>query len=135
MNRTVKRTTTIETKTELRISAADIIAAFKLPEGTILTVAVPSWSSGEDLEIDGREQAIVATSKTVEEKEDRMKDCDIREATHVKVRGRYEKIVTKHGVHKDGRLAKPSEGGFWVTTETGENVSMWSAQRYGKETE
>lgn len=72
MNRTIKRTTTIETKTELRISAADIIAAFKLPEGTILTVRVPGggdWSN-EDLEIDGGDQAIVATSKTVEEKEE-----------------------------------------------------------------
>lgn len=59
MNRTIKRTTTIETKTELRISAADIIAAFKLPEGTILTVRVPGggdWSN-EDLEIDGGDQA------------------------------------------------------------------------------
>lgn len=61
-----------------------------------------------------------------------MEDCDVREATHVKVDGRYERIVSKHGVRKDGSLARPSEGGFSVTTESGRTVSMWQAQRYGK---
>lgn len=62
-----------------------------------------------------------------------MKDCNVTEATHVKVNGHYEKIVAKHGVRSDGSLAKPSEGGFSVTTESGQTVSMWRAQRYGKE--
>jgi hypothetical protein len=61
-----------------------------------------------------------------------MKDCDVHEATHVKVGGRYEKIVEKHGVRTDGSLARPSEGGFSVTTDSGRTVSMWQAQRYGK---
>ena len=62
-----------------------------------------------------------------------MKDCSVVEATHVKVNGRYEKIVAKHGIGPNGSLAKPSEGGFSVTTESGQTVSMWRAQRYGKE--
>lgn len=62
-----------------------------------------------------------------------MKDSDVREATHVKVGGHYERIVSKTGVSSDGRLAKPSEGGFSVTTESGRTVSMWQAQAYGKE--
>jgi hypothetical protein len=63
-----------------------------------------------------------------------MKDCDVRGATHVKVNGRYEKIAFKHGIDPDGHLAPPSRGGFSVTTESGRRVSMWQAQRYGKET-
>jgi hypothetical protein len=61
-----------------------------------------------------------------------MKDCSVTDATHVKVNGRYEKIVAKHGVRADGSLAKPSEGGISVTTESGQTVSMFRAQRYGK---
>ena len=61
-----------------------------------------------------------------------MKDSDVREATHVKIGGRYERIVEKHGVRQDGSLARPSEGGFSVTTESGRTVSMWEAQAYGK---
>jgi hypothetical protein len=64
-----------------------------------------------------------------------MKDCDVREATHVKVNGRYEKIASKHGIGADGSLAPPSKGGFSVTTESGREVSMWEAQRYGKSEE
>lgn len=63
-----------------------------------------------------------------------MKDgVDVREATHVKVHGRVEKIVSKWGIGSDGRLAKPSEGGFGVVTESGRRVDMWSAQRYLRE--
>lgn len=45
----------------------------------------------------------------------------------------YERIVEKRGISSDGRLARPSEGGFSVTTEKGRTVSMWQAQAYGKE--
>ena len=62
-----------------------------------------------------------------------MKDCNVQEATHVKIGGRYERITAKHGVNPDGRLNKPSEGGFRVTTESGRRVGMWQAERYGKE--
>ena len=56
---------------------------------------------------------------------------DVRQATHVKLSGgRVEKIVSKSGISPDGRLAKPSEGGFSVTTESGKVVSMWDAQLY-----
>jgi hypothetical protein len=57
----------------------------------------------------------------------------IKEATHVKVGGRIEKIQSKYGVGQDGRLAPPSEGGFGVKTENGTNVSMWQAQSYLQE--
>jgi hypothetical protein len=63
-----------------------------------------------------------------------MQDTDVREATHVKLTdGRIEKITSKYGIGSDGRLAKPSEGGFGVVTESGERVDMWSAQAYFKE--
>jgi len=65
-----------------------------------------------------------------------MKDgVDVIKATHVKVGGRVEKIVSKWGIGGDGRLAKPSEGGFGVVTESGRRVDMWSAQRYFQEEE
>ena len=57
------------------------------------------------------------------------------EATHVKVGGRVERIVSKWGVNPDGRLAKPSEGGFGVVTESGRRVDMWAAQSYLREEE
>ena len=60
-----------------------------------------------------------------------MKDgVDVREATHVKVNGRVEKIASKWGIDSQGHLAKPSEGGFGVVTESGQRVGMWQAQRY-----
>ena len=63
-----------------------------------------------------------------------MKDgVDVREATHVKVSGRIEKIASRWGIDSQGRLAKPSEGGFGVVTENGRRVSMWQAQRYLRE--
>jgi hypothetical protein len=57
----------------------------------------------------------------------------VDEATHVKIGGRIEKIVSKWGIDKDGHLAKPSQGGFGVITESGERVSMWQAQLYLRE--
>lgn len=64
-----------------------------------------------------------------------MKDrVDVREATHVKTKdGRVEKIISKWGINKDGHLAKPSEGGFGVVTESGRHVSMWEARSYLKD--
>lgn len=62
-----------------------------------------------------------------------MKGVSVQQATHVKINGRYERIVSKCGIDSDGRLAKPSEGGFGVITESGRSVSMWNAQRYGLE--
>jgi len=38
-------------------------------------------------------------------------------------------------IGSDGRLAKPSEGGFGVVIESGCRVDMWSAQRYFQEEE
>jgi len=61
------------------------------------------------------------------------KGVDVRVATHVKVGGRVEKIVSKWGIDNDGRLAKPSEGGFGVVTESGRRVDMWKAQSYLQE--
>ena len=55
---------------------------------------------------------------------------DVREATHVKVGGEREKIATKNGIGPNGELAKPSEGGFSVTTEDGREVGMWDAESY-----
>ena len=57
----------------------------------------------------------------------------VHEATHVKVGGRIERIVAKHGVYDNGGLAPPSQGGFSVTTESGQTVSMWQARSYLKE--
>jgi len=58
---------------------------------------------------------------------------DVREATHVKVAGHVEKIVSKWGIDDEGHLAKPSEGGFGVVTESGRSVDMYHAQSYLKE--
>ena len=60
---------------------------------------------------------------------------DVRKATHVKVNGRIEKIVSKWGIDSNGHLAKPSEGGFGVVTESGRRVGMWEAQSYLNEKE
>lgn len=62
-----------------------------------------------------------------------MKSTNIRDATHIKVQGVYKKIVEKWGVSPEGRLAKPSEGGFGVVTEDGERIDMWHAEAYGVE--
>ncbi|MEE9238028.1 MAG: hypothetical protein V3U58_00540 [Thermodesulfobacteriota bacterium] len=58
---------------------------------------------------------------------------DVREATHVKVGGSVEKIVSTWGIKDTGGFAKPSGGGFGVVTESGRRVSMWEAQLYLKE--
>lgn len=66
---------------------------------------------------------------------DNLKETNVREATHVKLpNGRVEKIDSKWGIGSDGRLAKPSEGGFGVVTENGKRVGMMQARRYYKET-
>jgi len=58
----------------------------------------------------------------------------VEEATHVKTPwGTVEKIASKWGVSSDGRLAKPSEGGFGVVTEGGDEIDMWEAKSYLKE--
>jgi hypothetical protein len=62
-----------------------------------------------------------------------MKHTSVEDATHVKVHGRIEEIVSKFGVGPGRRLAKPSEGGFGVVTKTGKRVSMWDAQAYFKD--
>jgi hypothetical protein len=41
-----------------------------------------------------------------------------------------EKIVSKWGISPEGYLAKPSDGGFGVVTESGVRVSMWEEQAY-----
>lgn len=63
-----------------------------------------------------------------------MQNTDVVEATHVKLTdGRIEKIKSKWGIGADGNVAKPSEGGFGVETESGKRVDMWHAQAYFKE--
>ena len=64
-----------------------------------------------------------------------MKNVSVHEATHVKVGGRVEKIASKWGIDDKGYLAKPSEGGFGVVTESGKRVDMWQAQSYFNENE
>ncbi len=57
---------------------------------------------------------------------------DMEPGDYVKVGdGRYEKITEIYGV-KGEQLAKPSEGGFGVKTESGRTVSMWAALGYAK---
>lgn len=58
---------------------------------------------------------------------------ELRSGDYVKTgRNTYEKIESIHGVGPGGRLAKPSEGGFSVVTESGRTVSMWQAKSYHK---
>ncbi len=60
-----------------------------------------------------------------------MRECDVNEATHVKIKGGgIEKIASKWGLDSNGRPAKPSEGGFGVVTESGRTVDMWNASCY-----
>jgi hypothetical protein len=59
-----------------------------------------------------------------------MRHVDVRQATHVQVQGRVEKIDAKWGIDAEGRLAKPPEGGFGVITSSGERVEMWDAEAY-----
>lgn len=56
---------------------------------------------------------------------------DIRDATHVVLLdSTIEKIKSKWGISVDGHLAKPSDGGFGVVTESGRRVSMREVKRY-----
>jgi len=64
-----------------------------------------------------------------------MKHVSVVEATHVKYGGRWEKIVAKTGIDRNGKLAPPSAGGFSVVTESGKTISMWVAQAYDKRSE
>lgn len=44
----------------------------------------------------------------------------------------YEKIASVSGVGANGSLAKPSQGGFSVTTESGRHIGMTQARSYHK---
>src|SRR5262249_24029110 len=59
-----------------------------------------------------------------------MEKCDVREATHIKIGTKYFRIASKWGILPEGRLAKPSQGGFGVVTEGGTRIDMWHAQGY-----
>lgn len=63
--------------------------------------------------------------------EEAMEQCDVREATHVKMVGVEEikAIRSKWGIDK-GVLAPPSKGGFGVITEDGVVVDMMKAEVY-----
>jgi hypothetical protein len=63
-----------------------------------------------------------------------MNQCGIHEATHVVSKdGEMHRIASKWGISPEGRLAKPSEGGFGCITERGERIDMWQAQTYYQE--
>ena len=55
---------------------------------------------------------------------------NVSQATHVRIGGQVEKIRSKWGIDAEGRLAKPSAGGFGVVTEGGRTVTMWEAEEY-----
>jgi hypothetical protein len=58
---------------------------------------------------------------------------DMEPGDYVKTTTGYEKIKSIHGVDaKTGRLNKPSEGGFYVVTEGGQTVDMYTARSYHK---
>lgn len=60
-----------------------------------------------------------------------MRECDVREATHVKDRsGRIHTIRSKWGIGPQGELAPPSRGGFGVVTDRGERIGMMDAALY-----
>lgn len=62
-----------------------------------------------------------------------MTRTDVRDATHVKLEdGTIEKIASTWGIDPNGRLAKMSEGGFGVVTDTGRRVGMMEAHSYYK---
>jgi hypothetical protein len=62
-----------------------------------------------------------------------MIEVSIHEATHVRVGTRVEKITSKWGIDPRGRLAKLSQGGFGVITESGRRVPSWLAGSYLKQ--
>jgi len=57
---------------------------------------------------------------------------DMEPGDYVKgIEGSFFKIKSIYGVN-NGRVAKPSEGGFGIITEDGRNISMWQAGSYHK---
>jgi len=53
-----------------------------------------------------------------------MQSCDVRSATHVKVKdGTIQRIVSKWGIDEEGHLARNRDGGFGVVTEDGLRVA------------
>jgi hypothetical protein len=57
----------------------------------------------------------------------------MRPGDYVKIGpNRYVEIAGTYGVAPDGRLAKPSEGGFGVIAAGGKIVGMWDARAYCK---
>lgn len=62
-----------------------------------------------------------------------MEQCDVRQATHVKYMGQIFRIKSKWGIDTEGRLFKPSMGGFGIVTEEGHVVNMYEAELYFKE--
>jgi hypothetical protein len=68
-----------------------------------------------------------------------MEKCDIREATHVKVKNKIYKIKSKWGINEDGTLNPPSKGGFGIITDDdtkiglyGERIDMFGIELYHK---
>jgi len=49
--------------------------------------------------------------------------------------GNLREIASVHGVDPNGRLAKPSEGGFYVKTKDGSTIGMYDARSYHKRNE
>jgi hypothetical protein len=70
---------------------------------------------------------------------DKPKHCSVTElklGDYVKaLDGTLHKIKEIWGVSAEGRLAKPSEGGFGCVTEDGLSISMWDAAAYHKATD
>jgi hypothetical protein len=60
--------------------------------------------------------------------------CGIHEATHVLHHGTLYRVASKWGIDAEGRLAKPSQGGFGCVTDQGERISMMDAESYFRET-
>jgi hypothetical protein len=74
------------------------------------------------------------TSEGAWRKRKQQRHVDVRQATHVKDRsGKIEKITETWGIDEHGRMAKPSEGGFGVVTESGQRVGMMDAMEYLRE--
>lgn len=56
----------------------------------------------------------------------------LKPGDYVLFNGSLREIDDIWGVSAKGRLAKPSEGGFWVVTTGGQKIDMWMAQAYYK---
>ena len=58
----------------------------------------------------------------------------ILDAQYILTKNRVvHRIIAKWGISEDGRLAKPSEGGFGCITEEAILVDMWHALAYYKD--